>query len=401
MNDMTLQPLAGIRVLDFTQIVLGPCCTQLLADFGADVVKIERPGTGDLLRSTFSEDPETLRNPVFKSVNRNKRSIAIDVGTAAGKEVIYRLARTADVVVNNFRPGVMERIGFGHEKLSQINPRIVSAYGSGFGTTGPLSHKGGQDVLAQAFSGVMARRSDESVPMSVYATALADYTASMHLAQAILLALMQRDRTGRGQEVSVSLFESMLAMQVQEVAMLLQRSEDLNWGARPLTGVFDTTDGALVLVGAFKPNPLGSICAALGIEDLSQDSRYRSDADKMRHKHELQSIFRSRFATNTTVYWISRLEEQDLLCAPVLTLREALDHEQTRVNGSIIDIDNCGPVMRPPLKMDDSAFQVRYVPPALGQQSEEILAEAGFTADEIAELHGRGVIGVEIRSAAA
>src|SRR5207245_2559954 len=168
------QPLSGVRVVDFTQVMMGPCATQMLADYGADVIKIERPGSGDLSRTSIADDPDGLSNPVFRSLNRNKRS-----------------------------------------------------------------------------------------------TALADYSAGMHMVQGILLALMQREKTGRGQQISVSLYDSMLAMQMQEASMWLQRKRELNWGAFPLTGVFDTTDGAVVIVGAFKANPLQDICRALDLPDLS------------------------------------------------------------------------------------------------------------------------------------
>src|SRR5690349_2997636 len=242
------QPLSGVKVLDFTQVMMGPCCTQMLADYGADVIKIERPGAGDLSRTSLADDPDGLNNPVFRSLNRNKRSIALDLRGDAGK-----------AVVNDFRAGVMDRMGFGYETLRKINPRIICAFGSGFGQSGPLSHKGGQDILAQALSGVMARKPDQELPTTLYSTALADYSAGMHMVQGILLALMQREKTGVGQSLSVSLYDSMLHMQMQEASMWLARKKELNWGAFPLTGVFQTTDGALVIVGAFKQNPLQDI----------------------------------------------------------------------------------------------------------------------------------------------
>src|SRR5690606_2290465 len=293
-----------------------------------------------------------------------------DLRSDKAKEVIYDLVLSADVVVNNFRAGVMDRLGFGYERLSQINPGIICALGSGFGPSGPLSHKGGQDILAQALSGVMARRADDTTPMTIYPTALCDYTAGMHLVQAILLALLQRGKTGRGQSVSVSLFESTLAMQIQEAAMWLQRGKHLNWGAFPLTGVFETTDGAVVLVGAFKQNPLKDICAALDLPDLSAEPHLSTFAGQMAHKAELHALFRERFASNTTDYWLGRLEEQDLLCAPVLTLPEALAHGQTEANGSVIEVqtvrgDSCS-LLGSPINMDESAFKVRHAPPELG-----------------------------------
>jgi len=268
---MTTLPLSGIRIVDFTQVMLGPCCTQILADYGADVIKIEKEQIGDLSRWSVGSDPDGLRNPVFCALNRNKRSLALDLKQESARAAVLALIDGADVVVNNFRPGVMERMGFGYEALQQRNPRLIYAVGTGYGLTGPYGRKGGQDVLAQALSGVMQRKSDASHPLSIYATPLADFSAGMHLAQGILLALLHRDKTGAGQQVSVSLYSSMLAMQMQEGTMHLMRSKELNWGAFPLTGVFETTDQAIVMVGAFKTNPLRDICQALDIEDLSQD----------------------------------------------------------------------------------------------------------------------------------
>ena len=387
------QPLTGIRVVDFTQVMLGPCATQMLADYGADVIKIERPAVGDIMRTAI-EDPDGLDNSIFKSVNRNKRSVALNVRSEKGKNVVYDLVRNADVVVSNFRAGVIERMGFGYEKLATINPRIICALGSGFGQAGPLAYKGGQDNLAQALSGVIARRSNDTDPMVVYATALCDYTAGMHLVQAVLLALMQRDKTGRGQQVSVSLFASMLAMQMQEAAMWMHSKREMNWGAYPMTGVFETSDSALVLVDAFKENPLRDICVALDIPDLSSDSRYATLDGQFTHKADIQAILRARFKTNTTGFWLDRLDGQDLLCAPVLTMAEALEHEQTRVNGTVIEVGKEGPrrYIGSPLTMEEGAFQVRIEPPCLGEHGDSVLAEFGYSPDRIAALRSEGIL---------
>jgi crotonobetainyl-CoA:carnitine CoA-transferase CaiB-like acyl-CoA transferase len=397
-----IQPLSGVKVLDFTQVMMGPCATQMLADYGADVIKIERPGVGDLSRTSIADDPDGLNNPVFRSLNRNKRSIALDLRGEAGKAVVYDLVKTADVVVNNFRAGVMDRMGFGYEQLARINPRIICAFGSGFGQSGPFAHKGGQDILAQAVSGVMARKPDKALPTTLYSTALADYSAGMHMVQGILLALMQREKTGVGQAISVSLYDSMLAMQMQEASMWLSRKRELNWGAFPLTGVFDTTDGALVIVGAFKANPLQDICRALDLPDLSADPQYATFAKQMENKAELHRLFRGKLSTNTTAYWLGRLEEQDLLSAPVQTLGEALASEQTAVNGMVVTIDgdangNTSGRNEPlrlvgsPITMDPSAFQLRHAPPPLGVDGGDILAELGYPPERIAELRAAKV----------
>lgn len=388
-------PLDGIRVVDFTQVMMGPCATQMLGDYGADVIKIERPGQGDLSRMSFPDDPGGLDNPVFFSLNRNKRSIALDLRGEKGKAVVRDLVKTADVVVNNFRAGVMDRMGFGYAALKTINPRIVYAFGSGFGPTGPNAHKGGQDVLAQALTGVMDRRSDMTQPMSIYATALADYSAGMHLVQGILLALYQREKTGEGQEINVSLYNSMLAMQMQEGAMWLMRERALNWGAMPLSGVFQTTDGAVVMVGAFKQNPLQDISKALEIADLSADARYDSFPKQVKERPALQAIFRERFASNTTAYWIGRLEGQDLLCAPVKSLGEALADPQTAVNRMVVE---CASQANDPIRLvgspiDMSGAPIRLKrPPRLGEHGREVLQELGYAAPAIDALVKEGVV---------
>ena len=373
-------PLEGVRVLDFSQVMMGPCCTQMLGDYGADVIKIERVEVGDLSRWSVGEDPDGGNNPVFASLNRNKRSIALDLKRAEDREVVLRLVETADVVVNNFRPGVMDRMGFGYDDLRAINPRIVYAVGTGYGLDGPNVHKGGQDVLAQAMSGAMHRRADPALPLSIYPTALADYAAGMHLVQGILLALLQRERTGEGQQIAVSLFNSMLAMQMQEAAVWLMRGKELNWAAMPLCGVFETTDGAIVMVGAFKQNPLQDICRALDIEDLSADERYADLERQKRHRPELQKVFRERFRAGATEHWLERLGEVDILCAPVKSLEDALDDPQTAFNEMIVDLapspgGPCGSSPRPST-CPDAPFRVRHAPPKLGEHTEEILAES-------------------------
>jgi formyl-CoA transferase len=371
-------PLEGVRVVDFTQVMMGPSATQMLADFGADVIKIENPKGGDLSRTAFGATDEAgLNNPVFCSLNRNKRSLALNLREDGNKELIWELIRGADVVISNFRAGVMDRIGFGYEKCRELNPKIVFASGSGYGPNGPYAHKGGQDVLAQAMSGVMMRRADASVPMSIYPTALCDYTAGMHLVQAVLVALIGVARTGEGQKVEVSLYDSMIAMQMQEATCHLHSGKEINWAEMPLTGVFATADGALVLVGAFKVNPLQDICAVLGIEDLSVD--YPDLEAQRAAKPYLQGRFRDEFARETTEHWIARLEEADLLCAPVKNLADVLEDPQTRANEMIVEFEH--PIngrmqtIACPIHFSGIDCGVRLAPPRLGEHNDEILGE--------------------------
>ncbi|WP_020495737.1 CaiB/BaiF CoA transferase family protein [Sciscionella marina] len=392
----TSLPLDGVTVIDFTQVYLGPSCTQLLGDYGADVIKIERPGAGDLSRTSIP-DQDGPDNPIFLSINRNKRSVSIDTRTEEGRRVVAGLIAEADVVVSNFRSGVMERMGFGYAECRRDNPRLIWASGTGFGELGPYRHKGGQDVIAQAYSGVMWRRSSEDMPLSVYPTTLCDYTTGMHLMQGVLLALLNRERTGEGQKVEVSMYDSMLHMQMQEACMQLNRGREVNWAAMPLSGVFETSDGAVCMVGAFKQNPLRDISTALELnEDLSDRPEYASLELQFERKPELQRIFRKAFATNTTEYWVKRLEEQDILCAPVRSLAEALDDEQTAVNRMMVEMRHptAGRVraLAAPIGLSETPPRVRRVPPLLGEHNDEVLAEHGYDAERTEALKAAGVL---------
>lgn len=374
---MTPLPLDGVRVIDFTQVMLGPCCTQVLADYGAEVIKIEKEKIGDLSRWSLGSDPDGLNNPVFCSLNRNKKSVALDLKSEEARALVLDLIDGADIVVSNFRPGVMERMGFGYEVLKRRNPGIIFALGTGFGLEGPNRHKGGQDILAQAMTGLMARKSDPALPTSIYSTPLCDYSAGMHLVQGILLALLQRQKTGVGQIVAVSLYNSMLALQMQEGAAHMMRGKDLNWGAFPLTGVFETTDRPIVMVGAFKHNPLRDICNALEIEDLSLQERFADFDRQAESRPDLQAIFRARFAQEGSAHWLKRLEGVDILCAPVRTLGEALEDEQTLVNRMVIEAGRtaAGPVrlIGSPIDMSAAPLEIRHAPPCLGEHNDEVL----------------------------
>ena len=391
---MTL-PLEGVKVIDLTQVMLGPSCTQALGDFGADVIKIERPGVGDLSRVGVLAAAGN-ENPIFQSLNRNKRSIVIDLSTDAGRDVVRDLVRDADVIVSNFRPGVMERLELGYDALSAINPRIIWAAGSGFGRSGPYAHKGGQDILGQAYSGVMKRLADPSHPVAIYATPIADYTAGQHLVQGILLALLQRGRTGVGQIVEVSLFNSMLALQMQEATARLMVDEELNWALMPLTGCFPTSDSEVVVIGAFKPNPLADICAALGLPDLSLEERFGTPERLRENRTEIRGILADRFRDDTTEHWIQALEAQDVLCGPVLELAAALQDPQTVHNGMVLEFaDQQGRTVRTiasPVSLSAVERQVRHAPPRLGEHTVEVLGELGYDGSTIDALRAGKIV---------
>src|SRR5207244_1829383 len=216
------------------------------------------------------------------------------------------------------------------------------------------------------------------------------YSAGMHLVQGVLLALLQRGKTGRGQKLSVSLLDSMLAAQTQESAAQLMRGREVNWGAMPLTGVFETSDSALVMVGAFKANPLKDIGTALGIEGVEADARFASHELQVQNKTALQDLFRARFKTHTTAYWLGKLEEQDLLCAPVLTLAQALADEQTAINGMILETEGEVETVRvvgSPIHLSDAPVSIRIAPAKLGQHTNDVRAEITARRAETAASH--------------
>lgn len=387
------QPLAGIRILDFSQIMMGPVATQLLADHGADVLKIERPGSGDIFRHSIV-DPDGTEHPAFGAVNRNKRSLVIDVRAPEGLALIDDLVRVADVVVNNYRPGVMDRLGLGYERLAGLNPRIVYAQGTGFGTEGAYVRKGGQDILAQALTGAMSHKADPDHPTAIYPISLADYSAGMNMVQGILMALLQRERTGRGQRVEVSLYDSLLAMQILEATMALMGRATLNWARMPLVGTFATADGEIVLVGAFKPNPLRDICAALDLEDLSQHPDFSTMADQAAHRSGLQSILVEAIGRFASVEVIERLEAQDILCAPVRTLNEALEDPHTEPMITEIPRPGRAPLrsVASPVHLPDTPAAPHRPPPGLGEGAADALAECGIAPERVAALTAAGVL---------
>jgi crotonobetainyl-CoA:carnitine CoA-transferase CaiB-like acyl-CoA transferase len=383
-------PLTGIRVIDFSQAMLGPAATMSLGDFGADVVKIERIGRGDLSRSSGQG---AVDDAVFASMNRNKRSVAVDLRSPEGRDLVLELIRDADVVVSNFRPGVMERMGFGYDELAKDNPGLIWACGSGYGHRGPDAGKPGQDVLAQAVSGLMARRSEPDEALRVYPTCLADYTAAMHLLSGILLALLERGRTGRGQVVEVSLLDSMLAMQAQEAAAWLMSGAELNWGAMPLTAVFQTRDRPIVVVGAFRENPLRDICDALEIEDLSELDRFATLDAMKAHVGELRGLLAEAFSERPSELCLKELAARDILCAPVLQMHEALAGEQAASNEMVWrGDDGATVVVGSPVHLSRTPGAWRSAPPRLGADGESVLADFGIDSDRASGLRANGVI---------
>lgn len=376
-------PLDGIRVLDLTQVGFGPWATQVLGDFGADVIKLEVPGRGDISRTfdPYLTEPDG-QSAYFMAANRNKRSITLDLGKPEDVEIARRMAAKVDVLVHNFRPGVAERLGLGYDDLRKDNPRLIYAWGSGFGASGPLAGKPGQDFLAQSLSGLAARNSDRDGRPQILSVAAADYVGAMLIAQGIFLALFHRQQTGVGQSVYTSLLDSLMAMQQMEATQMMLRDRDTDWVKNYLVGVVNTRDGALTLVGVFRPNPLADICRAFEMEDLSQRPEFSTLALQAQNKASLWPLIEEAVARYTTAEALKRLDDNDVLCSEVFDLKEALRQPQVVHNRTIVEFDD--PVhgtvraIRSPLLLSGAPQRPPLTPPRLGQHSGEILSEFGI-----------------------
>jgi formyl-CoA transferase len=391
--------LVGLRVLDFSQVIFGPSCTAILADHGADVIKVERPGAGDLTRA-FGPflDGESLP---YVGLNRNKQSIAVNLKTPEGRGIVYRLVAEMDVVVSNFRPGVMEALGLGYEELSRLNPRLVYAVGSGYGQRGPYAERGkaGHETMAQALSGAAHMNADHRRAPRTIPVPVADMTGGNLLVQGILLALIARERTGRGQRVEVALLDGMIWMQGWFVSRGAGAIPEAGHGPGqdPLSGgVYHTRDGHIMVTHVFRPNRLAELCAALGIADLSGDPRFGSAAELATHGEELRRLFQERFSERTTAEWVEVLEAADILCAPVQTLDQAVDDPQVLHNEMIVDLDHPPHgtirIAGVPVKLSETPGAVRTAAPSIGQDTVRILEQFGYSRAEIAELRRRGIV---------
>ena len=404
--------LDGVRVLDFTQVILGPAATQVLADHGADVLKVERPGSGDLARAFApfwpspggaAGAPGSAESTRYVAMNRNKRGLAVDLKADAGREVIYRLAAGADVVISNFRPGVMDGLGLGYEPLSRRNPRLIYAEGSGWGRSGPLpeARKPGHELLGQALAGLAAKNAGPDGLPRQLPTTLADFTAAQLLVQGILLALLARERSGRGQRVEVSLLDGLLAMQQWDEVSRLNlgpRDAGVPDDRHPLQGVYRTADGFVALVGWFRPNPVGNVCRALGLPDLSADPRFSPLETLARPENAaaLREILAARLAERGTADWIATLEAHDVLCGEVLPPGAIYAHPQAAANEMVATVQHptLGPlrVVASPVKLSATPATVRTPPPGIGEHTRAILAEAGYSPQECDALFAAGAV---------
>ena len=392
--------LSDIRIIDFSHVFQGPVGMQLLGDFGADVIKVERPGSGDWSRSwgPFVGDASLP----FISLNRNKRSVALDLKTPEGKRALLDLIKSADVLVHNFRPGVMERLGMGYEDLKPLNPRLVYAQSSGWGDQGPYveSGRGGHDLMARAAAGLFAPLGPEGLP--VPAGISADYPAGMLLTIAILIALHARERTGVGQRVSTDLLSAAYHTNTWHSGTELNRDRiesDAGVGASEaaISPSFRTADGFIEVSAVFSDDALRDISVALGLGDLSQDPRFADKAGRPERADEINAILSARFLEKTTDAWIALLEPQRILCARINTYAEAAADPQLLANDMIEEMTvgegDALRILGTPIRLYGTPSSRRLDPPRLGEHTIEVLRELGYDDVEIHQMRDAGAFG--------
>jgi crotonobetainyl-CoA:carnitine CoA-transferase CaiB-like acyl-CoA transferase len=386
-------PLAGLVVADFAQLAQGPFATQMLGDLGAEIIKIE-PIKGDWMRhwsmaNVFLEG----EGASFLSFNRNKRSIAIDLKNPRGKEVALRIIDRADVVIENFRPGVMERLGLGYETLAERNPRLVYCASSGWGQTGPYVSRPGQDLLVQAVAGVGYLNGDADGPPQGVGVGIADFTAGFHIVYGVLAALYARDHTGHGQRVDVSLLNSILNLHIQELSLYLNgaglpvRSRSSIPGAylgAPY-GFYETADGYI----AIAMNPIDKLARLVGIEGYEN----HPESQIMEGRDQVRADFQKGFLAKTTQEWLDILLAEDIWVAPVNDFAAVEQDPQIRENEMIVEWEHpkAGTVrgIGIPVKYSETPGEIRRHAPLLGEHTEEILREfGGYEEEEIRELQG-------------
>ena len=393
-------PLEGMKVIDLTHVMAGPTCTLMLADMGADVIKIEKvPGGDDSRRSVPPKIGDEAAS--FLMMNRNKRGMALDLKTEGGRAILRRLIASADVLVENFAPGSLERLGFGYEDLKKDYPGLIYCSLSGFGRTGPYKERRGFDLVAQAMSGIMSftGTGPDDPPLKSGAP-LSDITAGILAAMGILAAYVHRLKTGQGQWVETSLFEAALVQTYWQSAIALATGQAPRamGSAHPLNApyqAFAAADGWIVVGGANQTNWL-RIVEAIGAPELANDPRFKDNPARMAHLAELEAELASRFRTKPGRYWLDALDRAGVPCAPVYDILEALGDPQTAARDMVVEVDHAslGPVktLGLPVKFSQTPGQVCRGAPLFGEHTREILVEHGFSRDEIASLQKEGAV---------
>jgi crotonobetainyl-CoA:carnitine CoA-transferase CaiB-like acyl-CoA transferase len=399
MPPMTHHPLLGTRVLDVTTSIAGPYCAQILSALGADVIKVERPDTGDDGRAwgpPFWEGEGTM----FLSANAGKRSLGISLRDPDGREAVLRLAERSDVFLQSLRPGHAEGLGLGPDAVRARNPRVVYCSVGAYGRVGPLSREPGYDALMQAAGGLISVTGEPGRPGVRVGASLIDQGTGMWAALGVLAALLERDRTGAAPEVDVSLYETALGYLGYHLAgYLADGTVPTGEGTRfPMVApyqVFSTQDGELMIAGG-NDRLFARICDVLGTPALVDDPRFRTNPERVANREELGRLLQERLATDTTAHWHERLTTAGVPAAPVADVADIVAAPQTEALGMLQPLEHPSiaalrlPAL--PLSFDDERAVHRSPPPALGQHTAEILAEVGYDDETIAALAARGVI---------
>jgi len=391
-------PLSGFRILDLTRIISGPFCTSLLADMGAEVIKIETPGEGDPVRAQG-----VIRDGLswyFANYNRNKKSVTLDLYSEEGKAVLRRLIAECDVIVENYRPGVMQKMGLGDEALKALKPDIIHCSINGFGTTGPYRDRPAFDFIAQAMSGFMSLNGAESQPPMRAGPPISDLVAGMNGALGIVAALLRRERTGQGDSVSVSLLGSMIGLLSFQASnyfadgRLPARTGNDHGIASPY-GLFETADGQ-VAIAPSNDVVYHKLLDALELAELRADPRFATNADRMRNRGAITEAIQTRTRQHTSAHWIERLNRFGVPCGQVLNLQEVFEDPQVQDQRMAIDVPHGGHgdvrMLGFPIKFAQAEARPVQPAPALGADTRDVLLQLGFAQDDILGLQERGVI---------
>jgi crotonobetainyl-CoA:carnitine CoA-transferase CaiB-like acyl-CoA transferase len=390
-------PLSGFRVVDVTQMISGPMATMILADQGADVIKVEPPGTGDLTRALAGR--RHAMSPTFAVANRNKRSVVIDLKRPRGVELLKRLVARADLFVQNFRPGTADRIGIGEMALREARPNLVYVSISGFGEAGPYVHKRTYDPVIQALSGLASIQADpESGRPRMLRVIVPDKVTALTAAQAMTAALLARERTGTGQHVRLAMLDAVIAFIWPESMAAYTFAGPEKAITRPPNTrdlVFQTADG-YITCGAVSDSEWEGLCRALDRPEWLDDDRFKTPAGRVRHADARLELTAEVLRTRSSADWLARLDAQQVPCAPILTRDELLSDPQVAANRMIVEAThpNAGPMRqpRPAAMFAGTPAELRSFAPTLGQHTGEVLRESGLDADEIAALREAAVI---------
>lgn len=389
-------PLSGLKVLDLTEHMAGPFCTMILADMGAEVVKLERPGKGD---STRGWGDGSERNPYFRYINRGKKGITLDYKQAQGKNLFLRLVDGMDVLVENYRPTVMPRAGLGFDDLHRVNPRLVYAQLSGLGYDGPHAGRGGFDLIAQGMGGIMHVTGEPNGPPTSVGLPICDLGTGMWAVQGILAALYERERTGIGHLVEGSLLETAIGFSSWTSALwLADHEEPTRQGSRHRQNApyqrMRTGDGYL-MIGAAGQSIWERCAAALGHPEWCDDPRFATNQARMQHRAALETEIEAVLTTDTTDHWVAVLEAAGVPCGPVYNYEQMFGDPQVRHRGVVqyANDPELGdvPHIRTPIRIGD-AVRVRSVAPKLGQHNAEIFGRLGVSESEMKDLCAKGVV---------